>query len=108
MGRKESNQTKTKQTKKKQKKQATLISILTKGEVGAVCLSPPVKVFLLNVPRRLFFCGSFVLFMFRVYNAFSPVHCSLVVTCWEKADLLALLYVMFYCVYVTFICGVLG
>ena len=26
------------------------------------------------------------------------VPCSLVVTCWEKADLLALLYVMFSCV----------
>ena len=33
---------------------------------------------------------------------------SLVVTCWESADLLALLYVMFYCVFVTFPCGVLG
>ena len=30
------------------------------------------------------------------------------VTCWERADLLALIYVMFYCVFVTFTCGVLG
>ena len=30
------------------------------------------------------------------------------VTCWERAGLLALLYVMFYCVFVTFSCGVLG
>ena len=29
-------------------------------------------------------------------------------SCWEMADLLALLYVMFYCVFVTFPCGVLG
>ena len=36
------------------------------------------------------------------------VPCSLVVTCWEKADLLALLYVMFSCVLVTFPYGVLG
>ena len=35
------------------------------------------------------------------------VHCSLVVTCWERADLFALLYVIFSCVLVTFLCGVL-
>ena len=29
-------------------------------------LSPPVKIFLLTVPRRCFFCGSFLLFVFRV------------------------------------------
>ena len=46
--------------------------------------------------------------MFRVCHAFLPVHCSLVVTCWQRADLLALLFMMFYCVFVTFPCGVLG
>ena len=35
------------------------------------------------------------------------VSCNLVVTCLEKADLLALLYMMFSCVFVTFSC-VLG
>ena len=35
------------------------------------------------------------------------VPCSLVVTCWEKAGLLALLSVMFSCVFVTFPYGVL-
>ena len=35
-------------------------------------------------------------------------HCSIVATCWEKANLLALLYVMFSCVYVTFPSGVMG
>ena len=49
-----------------------------------------------------------LLFMFHICHAFLPVHCSLVVTCWERADHLALLYVMFYCVHVTFPCGVLG
>ena len=34
--------------------------------------------------------------------------CSIAVTYWERADLLALLYVMFSCVYVTFPYGVLG
>ena len=46
--------------------------------------------------------------MFRVCHAFLSVHCSLVVTCWERANLLALLCVLFYCVFVTFPCGVLG
>ena len=36
--------------------------------------------------------------MFRVCHAFLSVHCSLVVTCWEMVILLAVLYVMFYCV----------
>ena len=54
------------------------------------------------------FCGSFLLFMFRLCHVFLSVYYSLVVTCWEKADLLALLYVMFYCVFVTFPCDVMG
>ena len=45
--------------------------------------------------------------MFRVCHAFLSVHCSLVVTCWERASLLALMCV-FYCVLVTFPRGVLG
>ena len=36
------------------------------------------------------------------------VNCSLVVTCWERASLLARLCVMFCCVFVTFPCGVVG
>ena len=39
--------------------------------------------------------------MFRVCHAFFSVYCSLVVTCMERAGLLALLCVMFYCVFVT-------
>ena len=34
--------------------------------------------------------------------------CSLVFTCWERADFFALLCVMFYCYFATFPCGVLG
>ena len=48
------------------------------------------KIFLLNVPRRYFFCGSFVLLRSCVCHAFTSVHCCLVVTCLERADLLAL------------------
>ena len=36
------------------------------------------------------------------------VYCNLVVTCWERADLLALLCVTFSCAFVTFPYGVLG
>ena len=47
----------------------------------------------LTFPRRCFFCESFLLFMLHVdvYCAVSSVPCSLVVTCWEMADLLAVL-----------------
>ena len=61
-----------------------------------------VKLPLLTVPSRCFFCESFLLLMFRVCHAFLSLHCSLVVTCWERANLLALLYVLFSCVFVTF------
>ena len=58
-----------------------------------------VYVFLLTIPWRCFFCGSFLLLMFRVCHAIlSSIYCSLVATCLERADLLALLYVVIYCV----------
>ena len=38
--------------------------------------------------------------------AFASVHCCLVVTCWERADLLALVCDV-YCGFVTFPCGIL-
>ena len=53
-------------------------------------LKPSSKIFLLTVPRQYFFCGSFVLFMSCDCHAFAFVHCCLVVTCWERAGLLAL------------------
>ena len=40
--------------------------------------------------RTYSFCGSFVIFMSCVCHAFASVHRCLVVTCWERADLLAL------------------
>ena len=48
-----------------------------------------------------------MLFMSCVFHAFMSVHCYLLVTCWERADLLALV-VMFNCVFVTLACGILG
>ena len=72
------------------------------------CLSP--KVFLLTIPMRDFFCGSFLLFMIHVclWYAVLSISCSLVITCWERADFLALLCIVFSCVFVTFPYGVLG
>ena len=46
--------------------------------------------------------------MFPVCPAVMSVQWSLLVTCWEMANLLVLLYVMFSCVFVSFPCGVLG
>ena len=47
----------------------------------------------------------YLCFMF-VYDIVLSVRCSLVITCWERADLLALLCVIFPCVFVTFPYGV--
>ena len=48
-----------------------------------------------------------MLFMSCDCHAFASVHCYLVVTCWERADLLALVCDV-YCGFVTFPCGILG
>ena len=40
--------------------------------------------------NRYYFFGSFVFFVSCVSHAFASVHCCLVVTCWERADILAL------------------
>ena len=40
--------------------------------------------------------------MFRICHVFLSVHCSLVLACLERADLLALWFVTFYCDFVTF------
>ena len=71
-------------------------------------LSPPV--FVLTVPRRCFFCGSLLLFIFHVCLCYTglSVPCNLVSTCWNRADLLTFLCVMLSCVSVTFPYGVLG
>ena len=48
-----------------------------------------------------------MLFMSRVCHAFASVHCCLVVTCWERAGLLALMCDV-YRDFVTFPFGILG
>ena len=73
-------------------------------------LSLSLSVFLLTIPRQCFFCGSFFCYLCIVFvcHTVLSVPCSLVVSCWERADLLALLCVMFSCVFVTFPYHVLG
>ena len=46
-------------------------------------------------------------FVSRIFHAFVSVHCCLVVTCWERADLLALVGGV-NCIFVTFPCGIPG
>ena len=46
----------------------------------------------------------FLLFMFRVCHVVLFDHCSLVITCWKRADLLALLCVAFACVLTPDLC----
>ena len=48
-----------------------------------------------------------LLFMSCFCHDFASVHCCLVVTCWESLTSW-LLFVMFNCVFVTFLCGILG
>ena len=79
-----------------------LIYVRNKGEDGTVNIFRPFKAVLL---LWIYFvicvsCLSVIL------SCLFP--CSLVVTCWERPDLLALLYVLFSCVVVNFPYGVLG
>ena len=46
-------------------------------------------------------------FMSCVSHDFVSVHCCLVVTCWESADLLSYVGDV-YCIFVTFHCGIPG
>ena len=46
-------------------------------------------------------------FVSCVSHVFISVHCCLLVTCWEKADLLALVGDV-YCIVACFPCGILG
>ena len=52
--------------------------------------NPPVFIFFIDCFKALPFCGSFLSFVFVL-----SLPCNPLVTCWERADLLAFLYVMF-------------
>ena len=78
-----------------------LIALLN---LSSWCLVMVERLFL-SVPRG---CLQFVIVVFPDHLLFVSVACSLVVTCWEWADLLAFLFVLFPCVFVTFPHGVSG
>ena len=65
-------------------------------------LSPPLNI-LLTVPRRYFFCGTFIIFclVFAMPLCVSVYMC-LVVICWENAELSLLSFVVSKCEFVTF------
>ena len=78
-----------------------------RGWYRQTCLSPPV--FFTNRSKAVLLLWIiFVNCVLCVCRTVLSVPCSLLVTYWERADLLALLYVMFSCVFVTFPYGVLG
>ena len=68
-------------------------------------LSPPVKYFT-DRSNAVLFVDHLCVFVSCVSRAFVSVHCCLVVTCWESADLLALVGDV-YCIFVTLPCGIL-
>ena len=55
------------------------------------CLSPPVKYFTARAKAKLILWISFVICVSYLLS----VPCSLVVICWERADLLSYLHVLF-------------
>ena len=79
-----------------------LLHIRTKEEVTTVNIFKPPVIVLLTVPRWCFISGTLLLLMFRVCLCYAvlSVSCSLVVTCWDRADLFALLCSVC-CVFVT-------
>ena len=57
----------------------------------------------MNLPRRYFFCGSFMFLFCLVFaiSSYASVYMCSLVTCWERAGLLALVCGV-YCEFVTF------
>ena len=88
-----------------------LIHIRIKGEVGTDIMfkyffNGQSKAVLLLLILFVILC--MVVFVILSCHAFYYIHCSHVIACWERADLLVLLCVMFTCVFVTFPYGVPG
>ena len=63
-----------------------------------------------NRSKAVLFVDLFCYFLYHVYLCYTilSVPCSLVIPCWDKADLLPLLHDVFSCVFVTFPYGILG
>ena len=65
------------------------------------------KNFLADHSKAVLVYGSFVLFISCDCHDFASDHCCLMVSCWERADVLALVCDV-YCDFVTFSFGILG
>ena len=63
--------------------------------------------YLTDLSKVVLLLRNMCVFVSCVSHAFASVHCCLAVTCWERADLLALVGDV-YCIFVTFPCGSLG
>ena len=72
------------------------------------CLLPSSKNIFTYRPKVVLLLWILFALNVSVCHTIMSVHCSLVVTCRERACLLAFLYVMFSCVFVTFQCGAHG
>ena len=71
-----------------------VINIRIKGEVDTFSTFKPSSYFiLLTVRKQCFFGGFVLLFMLHVCLCYAVLYvpCSRVITCWERADLFALL-----------------
>ena len=66
-----------------------------------------IKIILLTVPRRYFFCGSFVSYLSCVCHVLRLFIVDMWLTCLERVDLLVLVCDVKLC-FVTFPCGILG
>ena len=66
------------------------VIVLFPDHTHSLFFKPSSKLFLLTSWRRYCFCGSLdcVIVMSCVCHASASAHCCLVVTCWERADLL--------------------
>ena len=72
------------------------MSLSTSELRASLALCPPEKVFFTDRFKVVLLLWTILLFIFRVCLVFLSVLCNLVVTCLERTDLLALLYMMFY------------
>ena len=89
------------------KHRSVLISIRNKANVVLSNMLKPSSNFLTDHSKVVLLLWILFIICASCHTVLS-VPCSLVVTCWEKADILGLLCVMFSCVFVTFPYGVLG
>ena len=83
------------------------ISYPTWGWYHKASLSPQVEIYFTDRSKMVLLLWILFVIYGSCCHAFLSVHCRLVVTCWERINLLVLFFVMFSCVFVTFPCGVL-